>query len=43
MAAPERSGDHRQMRDAILFAKPATRLDVEEPRRPARALLQVRG
>ena len=42
-AAPERARDHRQVRDSVLFAKPATRVDVEEPRRSAGAVLQLRG
>ena len=43
VAAPERSRDHRQVRDAVLLAKPAARVDVEEPRGPAGPLLQLRG
>ncbi len=31
------------MRHAVLFAKPATRIDVEESRGPVGALLQLRG
>ena len=42
-AAPERSRDHRQMRDPVLFTKPAARLEVEQPRRSVGALLQLGG
>ena len=40
---PERPGDHRQMRDAVLLAEPAARIDVEELRGTAGAVLQLRG
>jgi hypothetical protein len=41
-AAPERSGDDGQVRDTVLFAKPPARVDVEQPRGAAGALLQLR-
>ena len=41
-SAPERPGEHRQMRDAVLLAEPAACIDVEELRGAARAVLQLR-
>src|SRR5262249_27585609 len=42
-AAPERRRDLRQVRHALLLAKPAPHADVEEARRPPGALRQLRG
>src|SRR5262249_31777998 len=40
-AAPQRPCDHRQVRDAVLLAEPAARVDVEQSRGPPGPLLQV--
>ena len=40
---PEGPGEHRQMGDAVLLAKPAACIDVEELRGPAGPVLQLRG
>ena len=42
-SAPQRPGEHRQMRDAVLLAEPAACIDVEELRGPAGPVLQLRG
>src|SRR5262249_61356416 len=42
-AAPERRRDLRQVRHALLLAKPAPHVDVEEAPRSPRALLQLPG
>jgi len=43
VSAPERAGDHGQVRNAILFAKPAPGIDMEEPCGAVGALLQFFG
>src|SRR5262245_43096315 len=42
-AAPQRPRDHRQVRNAVLLAEPAARVDVEQPRGPPGPLLKVGG
>src|SRR5207237_10410292 len=40
-AAPDRGRERGQVRDAVLSAEPATRVEVEEPLRPRRPLLEL--
>src|SRR5262249_6245002 len=42
-AAPQRAGDHRQVRHAVLLPEPAARVDVEQSRGLPGTLLQVGG